>query len=228
MSNCYQHGTPWQQQGDREPKEKQNTPKRVETRFKTRQLQHVERSQGHPISTSRIARAPLQTFSSSAQRGTEHKPTWTNARAKCPETRYCIRGPPSARKQRRHSRHLHHEKELISERTPSEADPRNRHQKRSTSEFHRKVTAILVRHLDCHLRVEDFEEASIKITLLPACPFPTAFRHVSAHDSSSLSAQYACTRMPEELVQLHLVPPPQSFQDEVEQLPPRATPARTQ
>ena len=39
MSNCYQHGTPQQQQGDREPKEKQNTPKRVETRFKTRQLQ---------------------------------------------------------------------------------------------------------------------------------------------------------------------------------------------
>ena len=41
MSNCYQHGTPWQQQVDSEPKEKQNTPKRVETRFKTRQLQHA-------------------------------------------------------------------------------------------------------------------------------------------------------------------------------------------
>ena len=41
VSNCYQHGTPWQQQGKREPKEKQNTPKRVETRFKTRQLQHA-------------------------------------------------------------------------------------------------------------------------------------------------------------------------------------------
>ena len=38
--NCYPHGTPWQQQGDREPKEKQKTPQRVETRFKTRQLQH--------------------------------------------------------------------------------------------------------------------------------------------------------------------------------------------
>ena len=40
VSNCYQHGTPWQQQGN---KEKQNTPKRVETRFKTRQLQHAPR-----------------------------------------------------------------------------------------------------------------------------------------------------------------------------------------
>ena len=40
VSKCYPHGTPWQQQGDKEPKEKQNTPKRVETRFKTRQLQH--------------------------------------------------------------------------------------------------------------------------------------------------------------------------------------------
>ena len=35
------HGTPWQQQGDREPKEKQKTPQRLETRLKTRQLQHV-------------------------------------------------------------------------------------------------------------------------------------------------------------------------------------------
>ena len=41
VSSCYQHGTPWQQQGDREPKEKPNTPKRVETRFKTLQLQHI-------------------------------------------------------------------------------------------------------------------------------------------------------------------------------------------
>ena len=40
MPNCYPHGTPWQQQGDRGPKEKQNTPKHVETRFKTLQLQH--------------------------------------------------------------------------------------------------------------------------------------------------------------------------------------------
>ena len=40
MFNCYPHGTPWQQQGDREQKEKQKTPQRVETRFKTRQLQH--------------------------------------------------------------------------------------------------------------------------------------------------------------------------------------------
>ena len=41
VSNCYPHGTPWQQQGDREPKEKQKTPQQVETRFKTRQLQHL-------------------------------------------------------------------------------------------------------------------------------------------------------------------------------------------
>ena len=41
VSNRYPHGTPWQQQGDREPKEKQKTPQRVETRFKKRQLQHA-------------------------------------------------------------------------------------------------------------------------------------------------------------------------------------------
>ena len=39
VSNCYQRGTPWQQQGDREPKENKIRPKRVETRFKTLQLQ---------------------------------------------------------------------------------------------------------------------------------------------------------------------------------------------